>query len=113
MLLGYANATVMAANLAVVGGAYPVEIRARGVGYAMSWMRIGSGTATLVMGAVLYLSDDSLFAFFGVVAGVALLIAVGALIINFHVPGRLAPILPLSRRQSAVSADGHERVKLP
>lgn len=89
MLLGFANAAVMAANLAVVGSAYPVSIRSRGVGYAVSWMRVGSGAATLVMGAVLHLSNDNLLAFFGVVAFVAILIAVGGITINIHIPGRI------------------------
>lgn len=88
-LLGYASGSLLATSLAVVGGAYPVTLRSRGVGYALSFARIGSTVATLSLGGILYISNDNLFAFFGVVAFVAALIAVGGMIINRQVPGRL------------------------
>lgn len=87
-LLGYGGGSLMGANLAVVGAAYPAVIRSRGVGYALSFARIGSATATVAMGGLLYYTWDNLFAFFGAVIGAAVLVAAGALIINRHIPGR-------------------------
>ncbi|EQB17016.1 MFS transporter [Sphingobium lactosutens] len=84
-LSGFATGSLMAINLAVVGLAYPVNLRSQGVGYALASARLGSTIATIVAGAILFYTHDNLFVFFGVILCAGLVVAVGSVTIDQHI----------------------------
>ena len=104
-LAGAGVAMTITALYTVAAHAYTASHRATGMGISLSFGRLAGIITTLVGGVVLTLSDDT-WVFFGLLAGVMVVAALSAAVINRHLQPQ--PLNAAAKTVALVAADSGE-----